>query len=30
MEDTNIIHAAHLNFIEIQSAYQELEKIRKF
>ena len=29
MEDINTVHAAHQNFIEIQSAYQELEKVRK-
>ena len=29
MEDANIVHTAHLNFIEIKSAYHELEKIRK-
>jgi DnaJ like chaperone protein len=30
MEDVNTVHAAHLNFLEVQSAYQELEKVRKF
>ena len=29
MEDVNTVHAAHLNFLEVQSAYQELEKVRK-
>ena len=30
MEDENTVHAAHLKFLEIQSAYQELEKVRNF
>lgn len=29
-EDKNTIHEAHLKFLEVQSAYRELEKIRKF
>lgn len=30
MEDENTVHEAHLKFLEIQSAYQELEEVRKF
>jgi DnaJ like chaperone protein len=30
MEDENTVHEAHLKFIEVQSAYQALEKVRKF
>ena len=30
MEDENTVHEAHLKFLEVQSAYQELEKVRKF
>jgi len=30
MEDGNTVYAAHLKFLEVQSAYQELEKVRKF
>ncbi|MDA8560638.1 DnaJ domain-containing protein [Nitrospinae bacterium] len=29
-EDKNTVHEAHLKFIEVQSAYQALEKVRKF
>ena len=30
MEDEKTVHEAHLKFLEVQSAYQELEKVRKF
>ncbi|MBC8287977.1 MAG: DnaJ domain-containing protein [Nitrospinae bacterium] len=29
MEDENTVHAAHLKFLKVQSAFQELEKVRK-
>ena len=30
MEGENTVHEAHLKFLEVQSAYQELEKVRNF
>lgn len=30
LEDEKTVHKAHLEFLEVQSAYQELEKVRRF